>query len=169
MARRLRPLPDYAGYAKQLDPKSHDVMDTSKRPNKVVNIDPASPDYGQTRNVFVNSDRNEVREGTRIEEVTRIALDIPALVVKRAVGITFGNRTMKQLERFVPVFTAAGGNADDAADAVICHKILRKLEGLDPSLCRREAEGLKRELAVVFGAGRLPDSEAYIDRLRGGV
>lgn len=89
---RLRPLPDYAGYAKQLDPKSHDVMDTCKRPNKVVNIDPASPDYGQTRNVFVNSDSNKVREGTRIEEVTRIALDIPALVVKRAVGITFGNR-----------------------------------------------------------------------------
>jgi hypothetical protein len=89
--------------------------------------------------------------------------------ISRRLGITFGNRTMKQLERFVPVFTAAGGNADDAADAVICHKILRKLEGLDPSLCRREAEGLKRELAAVFGAGRLPDSEAYIDRLRGGV
>lgn len=89
---RLLPLPDYAKYIRQLDPREHDVMDPRKRPNKVVNVDPSSADYGQTRNVFVNSNRDEVREGTRIEEVTRTSLALQDLIVRRAVGITFGNR-----------------------------------------------------------------------------
>lgn len=84
------------------------------------------------------------------------------------VGFSFGNRTMRQLEKFVPVYIAAGGDEDQAADTVICHKILRKMEGLNPVICRREAEGIRIELRTLFGPGKLPECEAYLDRIISG-
>lgn len=90
MSGRLTPLPKFENYEKALDPKLHDVMDVAKRPNKLVNVDPDSPDYGSTKSIMVNSSEG-VGEKVRVEEVTRIALAWQKLIVKRSVGITFGN------------------------------------------------------------------------------
>lgn len=92
MKGRLTPQPDIQEYIKQMDPKQHDVMDPSKRPNKEVNIDPDSPDYGATRTVRINMTDGEGSDSKkRIVQVARIALAFQRLIVKRAVGITFGN------------------------------------------------------------------------------
>lgn len=88
---RLTPMPDYVKYGNMLDPEKHDVMNPAKRPNKIVNVDPDSPDYGVTRSIMVNASEN-IGEKQRIELVTRIALAMQKLIVKRASGITFGNR-----------------------------------------------------------------------------
>lgn len=85
---RLTPMPKYEKYVKQLDPKLHDIMDPVKRPNKMVNVDPDSPEYGRTTSI--SSDRT-TSEKVRIENVARIALSFQRLIVKRSVGITFGN------------------------------------------------------------------------------
>lgn len=88
---RLTPLPNAEEYTKQLNPRLHDVMNPRLRPDKVVNVDPNSPDYGATRNVMVNSDNDGLGDNMRLERVTRIALSYQKLIVKRAVGVTFGN------------------------------------------------------------------------------
>lgn len=88
---RLKPMPKYEVYIKQLDPKLHDVMDPARRPDKMVNVDAKDPDYGKTTYINVNAAENAVSEKVRFEKVARIALAFQKLIVKRAVGITFGN------------------------------------------------------------------------------
>ncbi|MBP1588458.1 MAG: hypothetical protein ILO53_08695 [Clostridia bacterium] len=89
--------------------------------------------------------------------------------LQERLGITVGNRAMKQLERFVPVFKACGGTENEAADMVLCHKILRKIEGMNPVLTRREAPGLARQLTAIFGRRALPDCEEFLLRFTEGV
>lgn len=91
---RLTPQPDVKSNLKQLDPKKHDVMSTAHRPNKIINVDPTSPDYGATRTTRIALD-DYSGEGSEAKQVivpvARIALAFQKLIVKRAVGITFGN------------------------------------------------------------------------------
>lgn len=90
MSGRLTGLPSVTEYNKQLDPKLHDVMDKTKRPDKMVNVDPTSDDYGVTRSIMTNQEEG-IPEKCKIEPVARIALSFQKLIVNRAVGITFGN------------------------------------------------------------------------------
>src|SRR5574344_3123056 len=55
--------------------------------------------------------------------------------------MAFGNRIVKQLRDFVPVYMACGGKEIDAIDFVVCHKILRKFEQLNLSFIRDEIDG----------------------------
>lgn len=87
---RLMPLPPIGQYTSALNPWKHDIMDTKKRPDKLVNVDPTSDDYGVTRPLYTDQEE-KVSEKTRIEKVARIALAFQKLIVKRSVGITFGN------------------------------------------------------------------------------
>jgi SPP1 family phage portal protein len=84
---RPDPLPDITTIKNQLEPKNHDVMDETKRPNKKVKVD---MDSGTETATY--SDGSETAEkGTKIEQVARIAIAIQKLIVKRAVSFSFGN------------------------------------------------------------------------------
>ena len=49
--------------------------------------------------------------------------------------ITFGNRVLNQIVRFVPVYVACGGSSNKALDIMFARKVLRKLDGrFDDSL-----------------------------------
>lgn len=112
---RLAPLPPVESYIKALDPSKHDVMDSRKRPNKLVNIDPDSEDYGSTRTVNINSE-DGIPEKHRIEEVARIAIALQRLIVTRAVGITFGNKVKYDAVR------------ENATDKVLYDAVMRILK-----------------------------------------
>ena len=88
---RLTSEPNSDQYREQIDPKCHEVMDTQKRPDKRVVVDPKAEDYGEVRNVNPNSEEENPREGVRYEKVARIALAIQRLIRDRAVSFTFGN------------------------------------------------------------------------------
>lgn len=87
---RLTPLPNSEQYAAQYDPKLHDINDPRKRPDKLVVIDKDSDEYGEVKNINVNAELT-TEQGFRIEPVSRIALALQKLIVKRAVAFTFGN------------------------------------------------------------------------------
>lgn len=91
MSGRLMPMPDIEKYTNAIDPWKHDIMDKTIRPDKLVNIDPESPNYGATRNIMTDQE-GAIPEKSRIEKVARIALAFQKLIVKRSVGITFGNK-----------------------------------------------------------------------------
>jgi hypothetical protein len=80
--------------------------------------------------------------------------------------VAFGNRIMKQLNIFVPVYVACGGNDVEAIDYILATKVIRKFESLNLSLIRDEIKGLIRYLDTLFGKGRMVECRAYLERLQ---
>lgn len=79
--------------------------------------------------------------------------------------IAFGNRIMKQLNTFVPVYVACGGTEIEAVDYLLATKVIRKFEALNLSLIYDELEGLVNYFEEHFGQGAMPECTAYVKRL----
>lgn len=80
--------------------------------------------------------------------------------------LSFGNRIMKQLYDFVPVYVACGGTEVGGMDYIIARKVLKKFESMNVSFVRDEIIGLIDYIEKTFGKGRMPDSCAYLERIR---
>lgn len=80
--------------------------------------------------------------------------------------IAFGNRILKQLKDFVPVYVGCGGKEIDGIDFILAHKILRKFESLNVSYIRNEIGGLITYLNKNFGKNNMKDSKEYLERLQ---
>ena len=80
--------------------------------------------------------------------------------------VTFGNRIMKQIQTYIPVFIACGGDELTALDDILAKKVIRKLETQNPIYLRGAAEGLLNYLDELFGGDRMPACKAAIQRLR---
>lgn len=80
--------------------------------------------------------------------------------------LAFGNRIVKQLRDFVPVYVACGGTEIDGIDYVLANKILRKFESLNLAFIRDEIEGLIAYLSELFGKENMLESKAYLARLQ---
>ena len=80
--------------------------------------------------------------------------------------LAFGNRILKQLYDFIPVFCACGGTDYDALDYMLARKVLRKFESLNLAFLKDELGELILELAKRFGKGKLPESTEYIKALQ---
>jgi hypothetical protein len=70
--------------------------------------------------------------------------------------LTFGNRIMKQINQYVPVMLACGGEEVEAIDDILSKKVLRKLESQNPIYVRNAADGLKTYLDELFGQDKMP-------------
>ena len=79
--------------------------------------------------------------------------------------ITFGNRIMKQIRTYVPVYVGCGGDELVALDDILSKKVMRKLETQNPIYLRNAAEGLLSYLDELFGVDGMPLCKAYIHRL----
>ena len=80
--------------------------------------------------------------------------------------ITFGNRIMKQIREYIPVYVACGGEELEALDDILSKKVLRKLEMQNPIYLRNAAGGLCAYLDELFGEGRMPLCHAFMERLQ---
>lgn len=80
--------------------------------------------------------------------------------------IAFGNRIVKHMRDFVPVFVACGGSEVDAVDYFIARKILRKFEQLNLSYIRDEIDGLLQFLDKTFGKENFGECKEYLLRLK---
>ena len=79
--------------------------------------------------------------------------------------ITFGNRIMKQINQYVPVMIACGGDEIEAIDDILAKKVLRKLESQNPIYVRNAADGLRSYLDELFGQDKMQSCKAYLTRL----
>ncbi len=79
--------------------------------------------------------------------------------------ITFGNRILRQLRKYVSIYVACGGKESDAVDDLICKKILRKLESKNPVVIKLRSEELIQELDETFGQDSMPKCVEYIHQL----
>ena len=80
--------------------------------------------------------------------------------------ITFGNRIMKQIKSYIPVYVACGGDELEALDDILAKKVLRKLEMQNPIYLRNAAGGLISYLDELFGDDRMPLCKAFMARLQ---
>ena len=80
--------------------------------------------------------------------------------------ITFGNRIMKQIRCYIPVFVACGGDELEALDDILSKKILRKLEMQNPIYLRNASAGLCAYFDELFGDDRMPLCKAFMERLQ---
>jgi hypothetical protein len=80
-------------------------------------------------------------------------------------GITFGNRIMKQIKTYIPVYVACGGEELEALDDILAKKVMRKLEMQNPVYVRNAAEGFCSRLDELFGQDKMKLCKAVIHRL----
>ena len=79
--------------------------------------------------------------------------------------ITFGNRIMKQIRTYIPVYISCGGDELCALDDILAKKVMRKLETQNPIYLRNSAEGLIGYLDELFGKDKMTLCKEYIRRI----
>ncbi len=90
---------------------------------------------------------------------------LDAYVIKKF-RVAFGNRIIKQLKIFVPVYVACGGTVDEGIDHILATKVFRKFESLNLSLIRDELSGLINYINNLFGKDKMVSSIEFLERLR---
>ncbi|HPX20481.1 MAG TPA: hypothetical protein PLK86_03110, partial [Bacilli bacterium] len=79
--------------------------------------------------------------------------------------VTFGNRILKQIRTFVPVYIACGGSEIEALDYLVMRKILRKFESLNVSFLHQEISDLIIFMEKTFGKNAFQESIRYLNEL----
>ena len=79
--------------------------------------------------------------------------------------ITFGNRIMKQIRQYIPVYVSCGGTELEALDDILSKKIIRKLETQNPVYLRNASKDLRAFINELFGEDVMPLCQNAIRRL----
>ena len=79
--------------------------------------------------------------------------------------ITFGNRIMKQIRQYIPVYVSCGGTELEALDDILSKKIIRKLETQNPVYLRNASKELSAYINELFGEDAMPRCQNAIRRL----
>lgn len=80
--------------------------------------------------------------------------------------VAFGNRIVKHMRKFVPVYVACGGDEVEAVDYFMAKKVLRKFEALNLALIRDEIDGYIDFLDKNFGKGKMSECIEFLLRLK---
>ena len=79
--------------------------------------------------------------------------------------LAFGNRILKQLDTFIPVYVGCGGKEVDGYDFIFTNKVLKKFESLNIAFLKDELKELDAQLDKMYGKGNFKMAHAYIDNL----
>jgi len=80
--------------------------------------------------------------------------------------VTFGNRIMKQIRSFVPVYVACGGTELEALDFMVVRKIFRKFEGLNLPFLQQEISDLSKLIERLFGKNAFSECQNYLSLIK---
>ena len=138
----------------------------------ILNLDQKSEEFTapKTKTMHVSAEKFErlVREAEREYALTkrnqRRLEQLDAYLIENF-GITFGNRIMKQIKTYIPVYVACGGEELEALDDILAKKVMRKLEMQNPVYVRNAAEGFCDRLDELFGQDKMKLCKAFIHRL----
>ena len=122
--------------------------------------EPMSVPYNQLKALFDDAINQYPISDSMYEKFN--ALD--NFVIKKF-KLAFGNRILKQLESFIPVFVACGGKESDGFDFIFSNKILKKFEALNIAFLKDELKELNGYLDKLYGKNAFPMSHAAIDNM----
>ena len=80
--------------------------------------------------------------------------------------ITFGNRIMKQIRAYVPIYIGCGGGELEALDDILAKKVMRKLGMQNPVYLRSKADAFCHRLDELFGEENMRQCKDVIQRLK---
>lgn len=101
-----------------------------------------------------------------ITEATQAKLEKLDGYLQTRFKLAFGNRIIKQMHDFIPVYVACGGKELDGMDYIVARKVLKKLESLNVTFVRDEIRSLNEYIEKVFGKSNMADSKAYLNRIQ---
>lgn len=101
-----------------------------------------------------------------ISEATLAKMEKLDTYLQTRFKLAFGNRIIKQMYDFIPVYVACGGTELGGMDYIIARKVLKKFESLNVSFVRDEIKGLIVYIEKTFGKTNMPDSKAYLTRIQ---
>ena len=79
--------------------------------------------------------------------------------------LAFGNRIIKQIRLFLPIYQACGGTQVDALDFMVAKKVLRKFESLNLGFIKDELGKYARYLDKMFGRENFKICKEYVHRM----
>lgn len=79
--------------------------------------------------------------------------------------ITFGNRIMKQINTYIPVYVSCGGDELEALDDILAKKVMRKLSMQNPVYIRNSADRFCRYMDELFGEENMQLCKSFVRRL----
>ncbi len=80
--------------------------------------------------------------------------------------VSFGNRILNQIVKFVPVYVACGGTAAKALDLMFSRKVMRKLEGRFDDEMKDNLDKLEKLVLNMFGKKEFSETLEVIARLK---
>ncbi len=104
----------------------------------------------------------EARKSHEISNKNLVALEKLDEFISQTFQITFGNRIMNQLYKFVPIYVACGRSEMEGIDYIIARKIIRKFETLNLPFLKNELESLLGLFDTLFGKDALKESKDMI-------
>ena len=135
-------------------------FDDKGRPFEAQEQEPLSIPYAQLEALF-----SEAKKQYGIsQDMTKKFDELDNFVIKKF-KLAFGNRILKQLETFVPNYVACGGTETDAFDFIFTNKILKKFESLNIAFLKEELQELSVYLDKLYGKGKFPKAQAYIESM----
>jgi hypothetical protein len=146
--------------------KVYDRAFTINIDNKGIPFDAPDTEPMQVSYSYVNSLYEQAIQENPLEQKYLDMIEQLDLFVIKKFRVAFGNRIIKQLKIFAPVYVACGGDVVDAIDHILATKVFRKFESLNLSLIRDEIKGLINYLNTLFGKNKMVASIEFLDRLQ---
>lgn len=106
------------------------------------------------------------QSGFQLSDTAQTAFNQLDEFIQEKFKIAFGNRIMKQIRLFVPVYMACGFSEFDGLDYMLTFKILRKFEMLNLTFLKKELDELTLLLDKLFGKEQFMVSKNFIHDLK---
>ncbi len=136
-------------------------IDNKGTPFEAPDVEPGRVSYSYVASLYDKA----VNEHPVEQEYLDMIEQLDNYVIKKF-RVAFGNRIIKQLKIFVPVYVACGGTVTGGIDHILATKVFRKFESLNLSLIRDEIKGLINYLNTLFGKDEMVSSIEFLERLQ---
>ncbi len=136
-------------------------IDTKSQPFNAPETEAISITYTHLMDLF-----KEAQEKYVVKDEVLNKIDEMDKYVVTHFRLAFGNRILKHIKEFVPVYVACGGSELEALDYVIANKILRKFEQLNLAFIKTEIDGFIEYINIAFGANEMKECIEYLERLK---
>lgn len=91
--------------------------------------------------------------------------ELEAYIIKNF-RLSFGNRIMKQMKEFIPIYVGCGGDEVEALDYLFTYKVLRKFESLNIVYTNQDLRMLIAKMNELFGEGNFAEAITYLTQLQ---
>ena len=130
-------------------------------PFDAVDTEPIDVNYSYLNKLFETAETEYA-----MSEATLKKIDAMDDYTIKHFRVAFGNRIVKHMRKFVPVYVACGGDETEAIDYFMAKKVLRKFEALNLALIRDEIDAYINFLDKTFGKGKMPECIDFLSRLK---